>query len=162
MQRKQLLKLGLAGALVFAGAAHAKPQLSVDAAGGVDLSKYTTYSWVKTSPPPGYNSVRYQRALANINTRMAAKGYRHAEPADFVLALTVGKRQKVDLDAWNRYGYRDAYTRTEGEVALDAFDAKTKKALWHAKITDIINPSKPDPARADAALTKLLEKFPSK
>jgi hypothetical protein len=106
--------------------------------------------------------VRYQRALANINTRMAAKGYRHAEPADFMLALTVGKRQKVDLDAWNRYGYRDAYTRTEGEVALDAFDAKTKKALWHAKITDIINPSKPDPARADAALTKLLERFPSK
>jgi Domain of unknown function (DUF4136) len=162
MQRKQLLKLGLAGALVFAAAAHAKPQLSVDAAGGTDLSKYTTYSWVKTSPPPGYNSVRYQRALANINTRMAAKGYRHAEPADFMLALTVGKRQKVDLDRWNRYGYHDAYARTEGEVAIDAFDAKTKKALWHGKITDIINPNKPDPAKADAALTKLLEKFPSK
>ena len=77
MQRKHFLKLGFAGALVFAAAAHAKPELTVDAAGGVDLSKYKTYSWVKTNPPPGYNSVRYQRALENINARMAAKGYRH-------------------------------------------------------------------------------------
>ena len=45
-------------------------------------------------------------------------------------------------------------------MALDAFDAKTKKALWHGKITDVINPKKPDPAKADAALTKLLERFP--
>jgi len=162
MQRTHFLKLGLAGALVFAAAAHAKSELTVDAAAGVDLRRYTTYSWVKTSPPPGYNSVRYQRALENINARMAAKGYRHALPADFVLALTVGKRQKVDLDTWHRYGYRDAYTRTEGEVALDAFDAKTKKALWHGKVTDIINPKKPDVAKADAALTRLLERFPSK
>jgi len=162
MQRKQFMKLGIAGALVFAAAAHAKPELTVDAAGGVNLSKYRTYSWVKTSPPPGYNSVRYQRALENINARMAAKGYRHAAPSDFVLALTVGKRQKVDLDTWHHYGYRDAYTRTEGEVALDAFDAKTKKALWHGKVTDTINPKKPDPAKADTALTRLLERFPSK
>jgi hypothetical protein len=162
MQRKHFLRLAFASALVFAAAAHAKPELSVDAAGGVNISKYKTYSWVKTNPPPGYNSVRYQRALENINAKMAAKGYRHAAPSDFMLALTVGKRQKVDLDTWDRYGYRDAYTRTEGEVALDAFDAKTKKALWHGKITDIINPNKPDPAKADAALTKLLERFPSK
>jgi hypothetical protein len=47
-------------------------------------------------------------------------------------------------------------------VALDAFDAKTKKALWHGKVTDVINPSKPDPAKADAALTKLLERFPAR
>ena len=92
---------------------------------------------------------------------MAAKGYRHAEPADFMLVLTVGKRQKVDLYSWHHYGYRDVYTRTEGEVALDAFDAKTKRALWHGKITDVINPNKPDPAKADAALTKLLEQFPA-
>jgi hypothetical protein len=161
MQRKQLLKLGLASALVFAAAAHAKPQLTVDAAGGVDLGQYKTYSWVRTHPPAGYNSVLYQRALANIDTRMAAKGYRHAEPSDFTMVLTVGKRQKVDVDAWHHYGYRDVYTRTEGEVALDAFDAKTKKALWHGKVTDVINPNKPDPKKADAALTKLMERFPA-
>jgi hypothetical protein len=162
MQRKQFLKVCLAGAVVLAGAAHAKPQLTVDAAGGVDVSKYTTYSWVKTHPPAGFNSVRYQRALDSINAKMAAKGYRHAAPSDFMLALTVGKRQKVDVDSWHHYGYRDVYTRTEGEVAIDAFDAKTKRALWHGKITDVINPDKPDPAKADAAVTKLLERFPSK
>ena len=162
MQRRHLIILGVASALVFSTGAQAKPELTVDAAGGVDLSKYNTYSWVKTSPPPGYNSVRYQRALESINARMAAKGYRHAAPSDFTLALTVGKRQKVDVDSWHHYGYRDVYTRTEGEVALDAFDAKTKQALWHGKVTDIINPKKPDVAKADAALTRLLERFPSK
>jgi hypothetical protein len=162
MQRRKLIMLAAASALLFAVGAQAKPQLTVDAASGVNLSKYKTYSWVKTNPPPGFNSVRYQRALENINAKMAAKGYRHAAPSDFMLALTVGKRQKVDLDTWHRYGYRDPYTRTEGEVALDAFDVKTKKALWHGKITDIINPKKPDPAKADAALTQLLARFPSK
>ena len=77
------------------------------------------------------------------------------------MVLTVGKRQKVDLDTWNSYGYNDAYVRTQGEVSLDAFDTKTKKALWHGTVTEIINPNKPDPARAEEAIGKLLEHFPA-
>ena len=162
MQRKHFLKLG------FAERAHVsrsgtretgtygrrggrrEPQQVQDLFLGEDKSA----ARIQLGPVPA-RPRKHQR-------KVAAKGYRRAAPSDFMLALTVGKRQKVDLDTWHHYGYRDAYTRTEGEVALDAFDAKTKKALWHGKITDIINPKKPDPAKADAALTKLLERFPSK
>jgi hypothetical protein len=81
-------------------------------------------------------------------------------PADLTIALTVGKRQKVDVDEWNRYGYHDNYVYNEGQISLDAFDAKTKRAVWHGQITDTINPKRPDPARLQAALDKLIEQFP--
>ena len=160
MQRKQLIMLGLASALVFATGVEAKPMIKTHAAQGVNFANYKTYTWIRTHPPGGFDSVRYQNLLGHIDSRLAAKGYNHGSPADMTLVLTVGKRQKVDLDTWNHYGYHDAYVRTQGEVSLDAFDTKTKKALWHGTVTDVINPNKPDPARADEALTKLLEHFP--
>ena len=56
------------------------------------------------------------------------------------MALTLGKRQKVDIDTWNHYGYHDAYVYNEGQISLDAFDTKTKRAVWHGQITDTIDP----------------------
>ena len=41
-------------------------------------------------------------------------------------------------------------------------EREDEEALWHGRITDVINPKKPDPAKADAALTKLLERFPAR
>ena len=67
MQRKHLNILGMAGALVFAVAAQAKPELTVDAVPGVNFSTYKTYSWVKTNPSGGYNSVLYQRIQSDID-----------------------------------------------------------------------------------------------
>jgi hypothetical protein len=161
MLRKRLIILGLAGALVLSTGAQAKPQLTTDAANGVNFSNYKTYTWVRTSPPGGINSVQYQRIMADLESRLAAKGYKHAEPADLTMALTLGKRQKVDIDTWNHYGYHDAYAYTEGQVSVDAFDTKTKQALWHGQVTDTIKAGKPDPEKLDAALTKLMEQFPA-
>jgi hypothetical protein len=31
----------------------------------------------------------------------------------------------------------------EGQISLDAFDTKTKRAVWHGQITDTINPKSP-------------------
>jgi hypothetical protein len=77
------------------------------------------------------------------------------------LVLTVGKQTKVDLDTWHHYGYHDAYAYHEGQVSLDAFDSKTKRAVWHGQITDTIDPKKPDVVKLQAALNQLMEQFPS-
>jgi hypothetical protein len=160
MHHKHLFTLGLAGAIALSAGVSAKPRLTTDAAQGVNFADYKTYTWLRTHPPGGFNSVAYQRVQAHLDSRLAAKGYQHHAPADLTLVLTVGRRLKVDLDTWNRYGYHDSYSRTEGQVSLDAFDTKTKKAVWHGQVTEAINPDKPDPAKAEAALIKLMEKFP--
>ena len=119
MQRKQLTMLAIAGALVFSTGVAAKPTINTHVAPGVNFADYKTYTWLRTNPPGGFDPIRFQNLQGNIDGRLAEKGYSSGSPADLTLVLTVGKRQKVDLDTWNSYGYNDAYTRTEGEVALD-------------------------------------------
>ena len=162
MQRTHLIILGMASALVFSAGAQAKPQLTVDAVPGVNFSTYKTYSWVRTNPSGGYNSVLYQRIQSDIDSRLASKGYVRADAGDMTLALTLGKRQKVDIDQWGLYGFReDVHSYTEGQLSVDAFDTRTKQALWHGQITDTVKSKQPDPERLDAALSKLIEPFPA-
>ena len=160
MHRKHLLILG-AGALLISAAAWAKPQLTTDAAHGVNFAAYKTYSWASTQPQGGVNSVRYQRVLSHVDGLLHGKGYTQHSPGDLTLALTVGRRQRVDLDRWNHYGYHTDYAYNEGQISLDAFDAKTKKAVWHGQVTDSINPNKPDPEKLQAAVNELLDHFPA-
>jgi len=161
MNCKQLIIVGAAGALLLSAGAWAEPQLTTDMARDVNFADYKTFSWASAHPQGGMNSVQYQEIMNSITTYLSGKGYQRHAPGDLTMALTLGKQQKVDLDTWNHYGYNDAYVRTQGEVSLDAFDTKTKKALWHGTVTEIINPNKPDPARAEEAIGKLLEHFPA-
>ena len=160
MHRKHLVLVATTSALLFSGSVFAKPQLTTDMAHDVNFANYKTFTWASTHPQGGINSVQYQRIIADVSSRLAAKGYQHHTPADLTMALTLGKRQKVDIDTWNHYGYHDNYVYNEGQISVDAFDAKTKRAVWHGQITDTINPKKPDPARLQAALDKLMEQFP--
>jgi hypothetical protein len=162
MQRRHLIILGVASALALSTGAQAKPEMTVDAAPGVNFSNYKTYSWVRTNPTGGYNSVLYQRIQSDIDGRLASKGYTRADSGDITLALTLGKRQKVDLDTWGMYGFReDVHSYTQGQLSVDAFDTKTKQALWHGQITDTVKSKQPDPDRLNAALSQLIEPFPA-
>ena len=73
MQRRHLIILGVASALVFSTGAQAKPELTVDAVPGVNFSAYKTYSWVRTNPTGGYNSVLYQRIQSDIDASLRAR-----------------------------------------------------------------------------------------
>jgi hypothetical protein len=161
MQRKKLIMFGAASALLFAAGAQAKPRLTTDAAHDVHFANYHSFDWASTTPPKGLNSVQYHRVQQDITAKLGHKGYKHQPNADLTLALSVGKLTKVDLDRWNHYGYHDAYAHHEGQVSLDAFDSKTKRAVWHGQITDAINPNKADPAKLQAAVDQLIERFPS-
>src|SRR6478672_2727861 len=158
MQRKHLIIF--ASTLFFTAGASAKPQLTTDMAHNVNFADYKTFNFARNHPQGGFNSVQYQNIISGISSRLAAKGYQHHTPSDLTIALTLGKRQKVDVDEWNRYGYHDNFVYNEGQISVDAFDTKTKRAVWHGQITDTINPKKPDPARLQAALDKLMEQFP--
>jgi hypothetical protein len=161
MQRKHLIMLGAATALLLSTAAMAKPQLTTDTAHGVNFANYKHYTWYKSHPSGGMNSVQYQRIQAEMDSRLAGKGYQKGSPPDLTLALTVGKRQKIDVDTWNRYGWNEhAHNYTEGQVSVDAFDSKTKQAVWHGQVTDTVRAGKTDPEKLHAAVTQLMDHFP--
>jgi len=109
----------------------------------------------------GVDHIDVTAATARGITVTNTPGVLAEDTADLTLALSVGKLTKVDLDRWNHYGYHDAYSHSEGQVSLDAFDSKTKRAVWHGQVTDAINPTKPDAGKLQVAVDQLLEKFPA-
>jgi hypothetical protein len=161
MQRKQLILFGAASALLFSASAQAKPRMTTDQAKDVNFANYHSFNWASTTPPHGLNSVQYHRIQDHITGALGNKGYKHDPHGDLTLALTVGKLTRVDLDTWNHYGYHDAYSHSEGQVTLDAFDSKTKRAVWHGQVTEAISPTKPNPEKLGNAVYQLMERFPA-
>ena len=162
MHRGTLQILGLAAALALSADAQAKPTISTDAVPGVNFSAYKTYSWVNTQAPAGVNPVMYQRIVGNFDQALAGLGYQKAEPADLSLFLTIGARQKTDVQSFGRFGLQTSvYQYIQGQLSLDVFDTKTQKALWHGQVSDTVDPDKPNPAKVDSAIAKLMQKFPA-
>jgi len=161
MHRKLLIALGAASALIIAAPASSGPRLTTDKAHSVNFANYKTFTWASTTPPKGLNPVQYHRVMAVITNDLKNKGYTHDPNGELSLVLTANKLTKVDLDNWHHWGYHDAYTHSEGQVSLDAFDTKTKLAVWHGQVTDAINPRKPDADKLLAAVNKIMSEFPA-
>ena len=161
MNRKNMLILGLAASLSFE-APLAAQKISAQALPGVNFGAYKTYSWVNAQPPAGMNPIMYQRIMADIEQALAQKGYSKAESGDLALILTLGAREKTDVQQWGRFGLQTSvYQYTQGQLSLDAFDSKTNQALWHGQASQTINPDKPNPAKVDKAIAKLMKQFPA-
>jgi len=163
MQHAKFFMLGIASALLIPSAVQAaRPEISTDTAPGVNFGAYHTYSWVSSQPPGGMNPVLYQRVMGDFDSALAGLGYRKADSGgDMALALTVGTQNKTDFDSWGRFGFQTSvYQYTQGQLSLDAFDTKTKQALWHGQATETVNPDKPNEGAIDSAISRLMQKFP--
>jgi hypothetical protein len=160
MNRRTIAMLAVALAL---GACASTPTVSSDVTAGTNFSNYKTYAWVNALPPAGMNPVAYERVKLDIQNGLAAKGYTQGSPGDLSLILTVGARDKTDINTWGAWGRQvDVYQYTEGKVSLDAFDTKTKQPLWHGAASQTIDPNKSDPAMIDTAVSAVMAKFPAR
>ncbi len=108
------------------------------------------------------------RIMAAIDKALRAKGYTKdyaAESADFVLSFTVGSREHIKIDSYStmaggygaygsypgHWGWGGAYygygtetkvrQYTEGMLAVDVFDVKERKPVWHAVASKSITDS---------------------
>lgn len=125
----------------------------------VNMSQYKTFSWLKDSKimvaSSDLNPVMKLRIDKEIEQAFKAKGYvfeENSEKADFVVTYTVGSRDKIRVDtfpssyhtnwAWGGGYYGRHYgmhmgteTRvrnyTEGKLAIDIFDVKSRQPAWH-------------------------------
>ena len=108
------------------------------------------------------------RIMAAIDGALRAKGYTKdyaAESADFVLSFTVGSREEIKVDSYptmaggygayrgypGHWGWGGGYyghgtettvrRYTEGMLAVDVFDVKERKPVWHAVASKSITKS---------------------
>ena len=133
------------------------------------------------------NPLLEPRITSTLEKALAAKGYKYViEPknADFVVSFTVGSREEIKVDSYPSmsagygmghpghwgwggmyYGYStETKVRqyTEGMLAVDIFDVKDRRPVWHGVATKRINDSDRDnmDATIQAAVDAILTGFP--
>jgi hypothetical protein len=161
---RRLFLTCVAGVLSIAVSAYAgRPDISTMTAPGASFAGYKTYAWVNQTPPGGMNPVEFQQIQADISAALAKKGYTQGDPGDLSLIVSAGASQQTQFQEWGGWLNREVDTNvvTTGRLSVDAFDTKTKQAVWHGQAAETINPQKPNLRNIDSVVTKLMDKFPA-
>lgn len=163
LRKSSVVLTALSGMLLAVPIGAMAQSLSTQAAPGVNFGAYHTYSWEQVQAPAGGNPVMQQQIIADFDAAMSGKGYQKvAESGDLSLILTLGAKEKTDIQSWGRFGLQTSvYQYTQGQLSLDAFDTKTQQAVWHGQASSTINPDKPNPSKVAKAISKLMAKFPA-
>ncbi len=159
-----MARIALAAALAIAMATPtvAFAKVSSDTTPGVSFAQYQTFYFVNPGPPTGMDPVAYERIRMAVEQGLTSKGYTKADSGDLALIITVGAKDKTDIDTWGAFGRQvDVRQYTEGQLSVDAFDAKTKRPLWHGMAVDDVG-SKLNPEKIDKEVSKLMAQFPAR
>ncbi len=152
-----------------------------------NFGAYQTFSWIDQVPYISDGStVRISPLTQNkiqqaIQSQLEQTGYSFTEDrenADFVLAYTIGTRDKIRVDSYP-VGYRGSwgwhvhgsyyYVReysehsyTEGTLGVDIYDGKSNKPVWHGWAEKTITESdREDPSSViKEGVAKLFQSFP--
>lgn len=191
-----LFAFAVLAALLASCATTPTPKIFTDADPEQDFSGYQTFAWMGNQPMivvgnRAANPVAQQRIATAIEQAFAAKGYRQltdASEADFVIAFTVGARDKLVVSTheiigfygrdwrWGRgyHGYMrpagvttrtqvSTHEYTEGSLAIDVFDGQRKSPVWHGMATKRLSPEDmqgDNSASIKSAVQTILSSFP--
>jgi hypothetical protein len=159
------LAVALVGAIALTGCA-STPKVSSDATGRVTFTAYRTFALVNPEQPSGMDPVTYERIRQNVENAVAAKGYAKAVSAnlgELSVILTFDARERLNFHRWGPAAFDvHVHQYTEGKLAVDVFDARTRQSLWHGQATQTIDPDKPDPAAINAAVASVMATFPAR
>jgi hypothetical protein len=156
-----------------------------------DFSNFQSWAWISEHPMTigrldnMPNPLLEPRIMSAIEDNLTVKGYTRVDDpasADFVVAFTVGSRDKIRVNTYQTYyggyGYPGRWggpyygmgvgteTRvreyTEGMIAVDIFDVADQVPVWHGVAEKSISSSdrKNIEATIDAAVTAVLGGFP--
>lgn len=147
--------VGLAALLPFVLALSGCETLRVgsDYDRAASFANYHTFTWLPRQESTYVNPMVIEQAKDAILAGLEQKGYRYvSDPAeaDFAVDFTLGSHERVDVHtypqpyAWPWYGYGrywwgypywgtgiDVTRYREGTLAIDVFDAKTHRPVWH-------------------------------
>ncbi|MEM7280236.1 MAG: DUF4136 domain-containing protein [Pseudomonadota bacterium] len=154
------------------------------------FSGYDSFAWIADDPlvlgekeTSPISPLTKKKIVARIEETLRKKGFHKAvsaQDADFILAYTVGTRDKIDSssypvsyrgewgwDLYGRYYYANEPVHTmhtEGTLGVDVFDGPTKQPVWHGWATKTItnaDRSDPDPM-IERGVRLMFNQFPSK
>ena len=162
----------------------------VDYDSSIAFSEYRQYAFISDSPlilgagAEGASPLLEGRLINATDQVLQAKGFNKVddpESADFVIAFTVGARDKIQATSYPEpyrpyyYGPRgwgapyygggsnvDVREYTEGRLAIDIYDVDGHKPAWHGTATKRITDSvrrNPDESVTEA-VTAILSSFP--
>lgn len=133
------------------------------------------------------NPLLEPRIMSAVEAELVGKGYRKVntpKDADFVLSFTVGSREKIRVDSYptmsvgysagypSHWGWGAAYhccasdtkvrQYTKGILAIDVFDVKDRRPVWHGVAQKTITESDRENAKETiaAAVAAILAGFP--
>ena len=196
------IRTALSLLLVLGISACATPlKSSVDVADHAMFGELKTYAWITDQPmftsnaasPDVVNPLNEQRIRTAVEEQLQNKGYRQVsiEQADFVVALTLGARERVRVQqyyndfGYGYYGYHHGFSRfsrfnrfgrgfngygssvtvrtfTEGTLVLDIFENTEKEAIWHGSATKRLSRDHGTRELIDEAVSALLAEFPDR
>ncbi len=171
---------------------------SVDVADNAEFGELKTFAWITEQPmfvsnaaaPDVVNPLNEQRIRTAVEEQLQNKGYRKVtiDQADFVVAFTLGARERVRIQqyysdfGYGYYGYRNGFNRfsrfgrgfngigtsvsvrtfTEGTLVVDIFENTEKEAIWHGSATKRLSRDSGTLQLIDEAVTVLLAEFPDR
>jgi len=171
---------------LLAGCATVKSGAHHDALASFD--SYESFAWIGDKPlilgdgaQPSISPLAEKKIVEAIKNELVKKGFTYSEnpdQADFVVAYTVGTREKIEATSyptayrgvwgWHLYGryyYQTEVvhrTYTEGTLGIDIFDGKTRQPVWHgwaSKTVTSADRNDPSPAIQDA-VAAIIKRFP--
>jgi hypothetical protein len=147
---KILGTLSLTLALGALAACTTGPKIRVDAAPGINVAAYQTYSFLEPfgTDRSGYGTTLSGHIKSATRTQMDARGYRYVEKdGDLLVNASTRSAEKTDVstmpgpDPWmgryGRYGYWGGYNEqvvvsnyTEGTLVIDVVDRAKGQMIW--------------------------------
>ena len=155
------------------------PRFTSQSAPEFNVKALRTYSWAFTGTQQGVNPILFQSIRDQIDSALTARGFQKVEgESDFIVAFTLGARDRVDVTNWGPVGpmytgwgrpsgwgwsatYRPVDVRnvTEGSLALDIFDGASKRPIWHGMATRDLGRSGANPELVANAVNGLVDRF---
>lgn len=187
------IRLLVIASLFLLGACASTFEATYDYDRSHNFSSYQTFSWISKNPmvvgegTGVVNPLLESHIMNALDRGLRAKGFRYADNpqhADFVLAFTVGSREKIRVDQYQtmsggyyggpgRWGWGGAYygnygtattvrQYTKGMLAVDIFDVKERRPVWHAVATKTISAKDREEivTTVDMAVNSILGGFP--
>jgi hypothetical protein len=161
----------IAAALAFAASCASTINVRSDYNRQANFSHYRSFS-IREGHSSG-DPVMDQRIKADVESALRAKGLeevRSDEGDAIVVAHAATRTEHTYETFYNGWGWRWRWGAPEvianqfdvGTIVVDMFDASTKTAVWHGYASHVLSekPAKND-QRADEAVTKIFEKFPT-
>ena len=155
------------------------------------FSGYHSFAWLPRAQPATsstpVNPLVRQRAHDATQAELIRKGYAYtddAASADFVVDITIGSQERVDVQSYPAtymgpgWGYNAGYNAAwgypywgssvdvrqyrEGTLSIDVFDGRSHRPVWHGWASKELTQSDIENSAApiQAAVASVLAKFP--